>query len=185
MSNQKGFTLIEIAIVLVIIGLLLGGVLKGRTFIDSAKTKNVNKQAESLTAAIYGYQDRYSYFPGDDSTASNRWATTDGNGNGQIAGTEYQYAPQHLAQAGLITGTYDGTNFITHRYGGNIRITYANIGGHGNGNLIRFDNVPASCAESLDKSLDDGVFNTGSVVSATDYNSANPDSNVAQTAYYF
>ena len=44
-NKQSGFTLVEIAIVLVIIGLLLGGVLKGQELINSAKVKNLNVSA--------------------------------------------------------------------------------------------------------------------------------------------
>ena len=48
--RQPGFTLVEIAIVLVIIGLLLGGVLKGQSLIDSARVKNIVQQSTSLSA---------------------------------------------------------------------------------------------------------------------------------------
>ncbi len=185
MRNQHGFTLIEIAIVLVVIGLLLGGIIKGRSFIDSAKMKNVTKQAESLSAAIYGYQDQYSYVPGDDNAANSRWGSaTNGNANGRINGQEYRYAPQHLALAGLITGSYDGSTFITHKYGGQIRLTYQNIRGHGANNLIRFDNLPAKAAEALDKALDDGKPDSGAVViNNGDY--SNPERAVGQTGYYY
>ncbi len=183
MGNQKGFTLIEIAIVLVIIGLLLGGILKGRSFIESAKTKNVIKQAESLEAAIYGYQDKYSYYPGDDPNAGSRWSgVSNGNGDGLIR--EWQYAPQHLAAAELITGSYDGSNTVLHKYGGNVYIYYQNIRGHGAGNMIRFDNLPASAAEALDRALDDGEPDTGSVViNNGDY--SNQDRTIRYTAFYY
>ena len=88
--KQAGFTLVEIAIVLVIIGLLLGGVLKGQELIQSAKVKNVVNDFSSVTAAIYGYQDRYKALPGDD-TGTGRWTglatpITAGNGDGVING---------------------------------------------------------------------------------------------------
>ncbi|MES2350353.1 MAG: prepilin-type N-terminal cleavage/methylation domain-containing protein, partial [Pseudomonadota bacterium] len=57
--RQRGFTLVEIAIVLVIIGLLLGGVLKGQGLIDSARVKNIIQQSTSLTAAVNAYQDKF------------------------------------------------------------------------------------------------------------------------------
>jgi len=179
MHNNRGFTLIEVAIVLVIIGLLIGGIIKGRQFIENAKVKNVIKQAESLTAAIYAYQDRYKYFPGDDNTANARWGLPNGNANGQI--TEWQNAVRHLAAAGLITGTYDGTNTVQHRYGSNVYITYQNISGYGNANVIRFDNLPGTSAEALDVAMDDGIYNTGSVRA----NAAYTNATVGQTGYYF
>ena len=67
--NQSGFTLIEIAIVLVIIGLLLGGVLKGQELINSAKVKNLATDFKNVPIYIYGYQDKYKALPGDDANA--------------------------------------------------------------------------------------------------------------------
>ena len=86
-SNQKGFTLVEIAIVLVIIGLLLGGILKGQEMITQAKIKNVVADFSGISAAYYGYQDRYRAIPGDDLNAATRWSgATAGNGNGVVGG---------------------------------------------------------------------------------------------------
>jgi len=67
--NQSGFTLIEIAIVLVIIGLLLGGVLKGQELINSAKVKNLATDFRNIPLFIYGYQDKFRAIPGDDAAA--------------------------------------------------------------------------------------------------------------------
>ena len=64
-NKQGGFTLVEIAIVLVIIGLLLGGVLKGQELINSAKVKNMVGDFRTVSALVYGYQDRFKSFPGD------------------------------------------------------------------------------------------------------------------------
>jgi prepilin-type N-terminal cleavage/methylation domain-containing protein len=69
-SRQAGFTLVEIAIVLVIIGLLLGGVLKGQELINSAKVKNFATDFRNIPLFIYGYQDKYKALPGDHNTAS-------------------------------------------------------------------------------------------------------------------
>ena len=68
-NNQAGFTLVEIAIVLVIIGLLLGGVLKGQELINSAKVKNFATDFRNTPLFIYGYQDKYKRLPGDDNGA--------------------------------------------------------------------------------------------------------------------
>ncbi len=83
-NSQSGFTLVEIAIVLVIIGLLLGGVLKGQELINSAKVKNFATDFRNIPLFIYGYQDKYKGLPGDDKDAvTHVGATTiDGNGNG-------------------------------------------------------------------------------------------------------
>jgi prepilin-type N-terminal cleavage/methylation domain-containing protein len=69
-SRQAGFTLVEIAIVLVIIGLLLGGVLKGQELINSAKVKNFATDFRNIPLFIYGYQDKYKALPGDHHTVT-------------------------------------------------------------------------------------------------------------------
>ena len=88
--NQQGFTLIEIAIVLVIIGLLLGGILKGQELITSARVRSLISQQDGIKAAFYGFQDRYRALPGDYASASTNilmtttGANADGNGNGRV-----------------------------------------------------------------------------------------------------
>src|SRR3990167_1644265 len=88
--NQSGFTLIEIAIVLVIIGLLIGGVLKGQELINSAKVKNLATDFKNIPVFIYGYQDKYRAFPGDDSSATTHLGAAcaapcaNGDGNGVL-----------------------------------------------------------------------------------------------------
>jgi len=72
-STEAGFTLVEIAIVLVIIGLLLGGILKGQEMITQAKIKNAINDFNGVTVAVTSYQDRYRALPGDDKGATARW----------------------------------------------------------------------------------------------------------------
>src|ERR687890_662978 len=92
--RQRGFTLIEIAIVLVIIGLLLGGVLKGQELITGARVRNLIQQQDGVKAAYFGFLDRYRALPGDYSAAATVGAVTgniagttaNGNANGQIQG---------------------------------------------------------------------------------------------------
>ena len=86
-TKQAGFTLVEIAIVLVIIGLLLGGILKGQEMITQAKIKNIVNDFNGITAAMNSYQDRYRALPGDDLNAATRWTNPlaiPGDGNGQL-----------------------------------------------------------------------------------------------------
>src|SRR5437588_6914912 len=98
-ARQRGFTLVEIAIVLVIIGLLLGGILKGQEMVTQAKIKNVISDFSGISAAYHGYVDRYKKIPGDDpcaggvvtvgncGTTIGRWTgATAGNGDGLVAG---------------------------------------------------------------------------------------------------
>ena len=73
LTKQKGFTLVEIAIVLVIVGLLIGGVLKGQEMITNAKLKRVESDNAGIAAAMFSYQDRYLQLPGDDNNAISRF----------------------------------------------------------------------------------------------------------------
>ena len=84
--SQSGFTLVEIAIVLVIIGLLLGGILKGQEMITQARIKNVVNDLNGITAAYFSYQDRYKAAPGDDAQAQPRWGQAYGGSNGDNNG---------------------------------------------------------------------------------------------------
>jgi len=116
--NQSGFTLIEIAIVLVIIGLLLGGVLKGQELINSAKVKNLATDFRNIPVFIYGYQDKFRAIPGDDTavvahvigTLATTPATKQGNGviDGlwdSLLNTDESYLFwQHVRMAGLASG---------------------------------------------------------------------------------
>ncbi|MEQ1775315.1 MAG: prepilin-type N-terminal cleavage/methylation domain-containing protein, partial [Burkholderiales bacterium] len=104
MHKQRGFTLIEIAIVLVIIGLLLGGVLKGQELITSARVRNLISQQDGIKAAYFGFLDRYRALPGDYTAAVTNITGISvaacnagvGNGNGQIeAGSESVLAWEH------------------------------------------------------------------------------------------
>src|SRR5450830_1275440 len=102
-TRQTGFTLVEIAIVLVIIGLLLGGILKGQEMIVQAKVKNSITDFSGISAAYFGYQDRYRAIPGDDIGANSRWPTPtpaaiSGNGDRVLTGV-YNPSPTATAPA--------------------------------------------------------------------------------------
>ncbi len=123
MRRQAGFTLVEMAIVLVIIGLLLGGVLKGQELIESAKVKNIAQDFRAISIAVLAYQDKYRALPGDDRNAATRWrgacsVTASGGtlSDGQITGqwndgkataTEAGCVWDHLRRANLLTGGAD------------------------------------------------------------------------------
>src|SRR5471030_96946 len=112
-TKQAGFTLVEIAIVLVIIGLLLGGILKGQEMIVQAKVKNSIQDFSGVSAAFYGYQDRYRAIPGDDIGAT-RWTTPGtvvaGNNDRILTGLYNASSGEsaqwwdHLRRSGFVTG---------------------------------------------------------------------------------
>jgi prepilin-type N-terminal cleavage/methylation domain-containing protein len=181
-AMQKGFTLVEIAIVLVIIGLLLGGILKGQEMITQAKIKNVIADFSGISAAYHGYQDRYRAIPGDDKGAS-RWtgisAVGDGDGhltglyNSSTAGDESRLWWEDLRRAGFITGTGNGQplNAVSGMIGvqtgdgaatpGRV-LNSATADGFA-GIIICSANLPDKIAIALDSQMDDGVPNAGTV----------------------
>ncbi|MBF0590131.1 MAG: prepilin-type N-terminal cleavage/methylation domain-containing protein [Magnetococcales bacterium] len=122
--NEAGFTLIEIAIVVVIIGLLLGGVLKGQELIRNARTHAIINQGNAVQGAVLGFQDRYRALPGDYSVADTNivGVTTDHNGDGDSrvgiltgdegggSDDEIVFVWEHLSRAGFISGSFDGSN---------------------------------------------------------------------------
>src|SRR3954471_7558123 len=90
-QRQTGFTLVEIAIVLVIIGLLLGGILKGQELINSARVKNIANDFRVIPTYVYADQDKFRALPGDDANVAvhvaNGTPGTGGTlGNGLIEG---------------------------------------------------------------------------------------------------
>ena len=126
LKRQSGFTLIEIAIVLVIIGLLLGGILKGQELINSARVKNLATDFRNIPMFIYGYQDKFKALPGDDPAAVAHVGTTSitpgaGNGNGIIGGSWYSQTStdesvlfwQHVRLAGLAPGETNVTTTLS------------------------------------------------------------------------
>ncbi|MEM7503781.1 MAG: prepilin-type N-terminal cleavage/methylation domain-containing protein [Pseudomonadota bacterium] len=178
LRSERGFTLVEIAIVLVIIGLLVGGVLKGREMITNAKIKRIENDFAGVAGAIYAYQDRYGVLPGDDPAASTRFSGTwsgadNGNGNGNISGgwntqnnaQEARKIWKHLRGAGLIAGPVDNTSASyqqpSNSFGGliGVDLNLFNLSGH---NIV-FGEIPGDIAQILESRGDDGVPSTGSI----------------------
>jgi len=175
-NNQSGFTLVEIAIVLVIIGLLLGGVLKGQELINSAKVKNFATDFRNIPLFIYGYQDKYRALPGDDKNAqAHVVATTNGNGNGVIdgdwnasSGESFNFW-QHVRLAGLAAGTTDvsAADYLPRNAdGGQIGITSgvnSPITTLKGSYIICSGGILGKFAKQLDITMDDGNTATGSM----------------------
>jgi prepilin-type N-terminal cleavage/methylation domain-containing protein len=180
-SRQAGFTLVEIAIVLVIIGLLLGGVLKGQELITQARVKNIASDFNQVAAAVYGYQDRYRKLPGDDNGALTRWpngSTKGGDGNGVIDGNfnsatddaEPRLFWQHLRLAGFITGDPKSQDQPNNAVGGIIGVQTGagatDSTTHAQeiiGTVLCSTNLTGKVAVAIDNMFDDGNPSTGSV----------------------
>jgi prepilin-type N-terminal cleavage/methylation domain-containing protein len=181
-SKQAGFTLVEIAIVLVIIGLLLGGILKGQEMITQAKIKNLISDFNGVSVAYHGYLDRYRKIPGDDGDANARWtlaiaapasgAFNDGIISGGYASTtandESRLFWLHLRRAGFVSGTDQDQPFnaVAGRLGiqtGDAASPPAATLGGFSSILICSANVPDKMAIAVDTQMDDGQSNAGTV----------------------
>jgi prepilin-type N-terminal cleavage/methylation domain-containing protein len=203
---QAGFTLVEIAIVLVIIGLLLGGILKGQEMITQARIKNVVNDFNGITAAYFAYQDRYRQVPGDDNQASVRWAnpnppggSVNGTGNGVISGQYMTPAPAdlvatpptdpgtgesnnfwwHLRLAGFVAGATSGQaawSQPVNAVGGLVGVQNGAPGGL-SGLVLCSANVPDKIASAVDTQVDDQRSQTGQMFAYLQTAGPNPDIN--------
>jgi prepilin-type N-terminal cleavage/methylation domain-containing protein len=190
-ARQSGFTLVEIAIVLVIIGLLLGGILKGQEMITQAKIKNVIADFSGVSAAYHGYQDRY-----------RAPAATAGDGNGVVGGLYNTAADaagaagesrrwwDHLRRAGFVsgTGTQQPFNALTGMIGvqtgdgaGAATMLNAAAGNGFVGLIMCSANLPDKIAIAVDTQMDDGASNLGTVRGLLQ-TSGNPSIGAAQVA---
>jgi len=173
--KQKGFTLIEAAIVLVIVGFLLAAVLQGRQMIESARYKSLQRDLGEYREAFESFRERYNALPGDYSQAVSRLGLPAGDGNGVIddgpgcanAADETCRAWQHLRAARLIKGdaTVDGADASPeHAFNGTVSAFFTGTEGNSEfGHKLLIEDVPAEFAAQLDEDLDDGVFDSGFV----------------------
>ena len=190
-SKQSGFTLVEIAIVLVIIGLLLGGVLKGQEMITSSKVNATISTMEGYKTAYYAFQDRYKALPGDSATA----VTLVGNGaisctancdDGLITlWTNSNLVSNHLAASGFYKGpsatAYANVqptlvNSPANAFNGALHIgtstefsggVTAAAGAINRTYIFSGNNIPSKVAGEIDRKIDDGSPLTGSFRNST------------------
>jgi prepilin-type N-terminal cleavage/methylation domain-containing protein len=188
--QQSGFTLVEIAIVLVIIGLLLGGVLKGQELINSAKVKNLANDFRNISTFVYAYQDKFRALPGDDGGVAGHVnggvvATTpagtvangriNGNWDSATATDESVLFWQHVRLAGLATGTpiignltladpYVPKNADNGRIGVTGDAVYTVAATPWTSNFfVCSSNIQGRFARQLDTTIDDGDTTTGTL----------------------
>lgn len=185
---NSGFSLVELAIVLVVIGLIIGGVLKGQQLIESARLKSVLSQLNEFRLATGIFIDRFGGLPGDYPHAKEyiHASLCNGNGNGVIegaglqVGSEAQQYWMHLARAQLISlsGQVDkrksgfGNSAPASRLGGGYTVVYHpadDMPGHwyllGDVNGDRGDGALLTPAQafSLDQQVDTGLPTSGRV----------------------
>jgi hypothetical protein len=189
---QQGWTLLEIVLVVLIVGLMLTGVVKGQEMITSAKVKRVAGQLDEIRASYLGFQDRYKALPGDYAEAA---LTLDcgggtclrGNGDGRIHSVatplngsqvhEDLLLWTHLAASGFLKGDYrmtDGEAMATdanspkNAYSVYLQIAFDGRYGLSDGGVPRHNlktgaQVPIEVVAELDRKTDDGRPYRGAV----------------------
>ncbi|AZN37218.1 prepilin-type N-terminal cleavage/methylation domain-containing protein [Iodobacter ciconiae] len=175
-GKQSGFTLVELAIVLVIIGLILGMAFKGKDLIDGAKVKSAQTSANKIQSGMNIYFERYGAYPGDGCPAG----TTTPAGciaarNGLLT------AAEGLTTLPLLTGTNIlSASDIRSPFGVNWAVA---VGGAGNTtanrNYLTLTTTVTAAADvrlvcAMDQQFDDGVPTTGNIRSTGLYAPAPP-----------
>ena len=141
LNTNKGFTLIELSIVIVIIGLIVAGVVGGQTIVRQAKVRAVITDYNNVKVALNAFKLEYDAIPGDFNRAQAYWpAATSGNGNKQIFhyAQEGAYAWDHLEYAELFPGSFTGAasgpgleggvNMPFSSFGGNVAMHFGYVG---------------------------------------------------------
>lgn len=204
-SEQSGFTWMEFAIVLVIFGLLVGGILQGIELINNSRIKKSAGDFQSIATAYVSYQDRHQRLPGDDGplaslqARSGEWAsvTKAGNANGDLdialddtwhASGEHAAFWQHLRAAGSIPGDPSKEGVASqprNAFSGLMGITTARSHNGLAGVKMCMSQMPGKAAAALDLQLDDGAPRTGDLRANQGIRSqdTDPDNNNPPAAY--
>ncbi len=189
-QKQKGFTLVEIAIVLVIIGLLLGGVLKGQELITSAKVKSDTAALVALQTSTYAYRDRMGYYPGTARAGAptevdqnkvkitGRYTTAAGNLAlpANLGNFFADLADQGFLKDANMSPEIDALGAFSAGYGedgtkGGVAATSADVEENKNYVCIAYDKETdnaGSILRGMDFKMDDGVATTGIVRTSED-----------------
>ena len=176
--RQSGFTLIEIAIVIAIVGLLLTAILKGDSMIQESRVQDTLAIATDLSTAARVFKQRYHYLPGDFSVTAGApeipgvsagcmsGGAGAGNGNGAIEANESACVPEHLFASSFIKG---GAGALRSQYGAvqviantaSQTMLGANPLPTNIQNVIEFTNLPCAVAQEIDRKIDDDNIATG------------------------
>jgi prepilin-type N-terminal cleavage/methylation domain-containing protein len=169
-KKQQGFTLVELSIVIVIIGVLIGGMVLGGRMIESSKLAKFASEINSINRAVILYKDTYNALPGDDTNAS-----TAGNGNGFISDNEGIHAVTDLISQDLLADNFkNDTNKYRFpaSYGDKIQWQFETYGPQAdNSNITKKSNIIKIFASTtylnqklvsqIDGKVDDGYPESG------------------------
>ena len=194
--------------------MLIAGTFGGVTMLKAGKIRKAVNELTSYMTAINQFQTQYNFLPGDLPTASTYWATNpvtgsathNGNGDGIVAvggsinygsgsnTNEYLYTWEHLADAKLIPGTYDGVGMLPnsepYTQGLFFFFTSPNSIYNTRGNAIYFTAsgllgfLLAKDAYAIDVKIDDGLAASGMLYGSTDSSGCVSDIWYASTATY-
>jgi prepilin-type N-terminal cleavage/methylation domain-containing protein len=177
---EAGFTLAEMAIVIVIISILLLGVLKGEALLTSGKVQDVIALAKDMSIAVADFKQRYHLFPGDlpiDATTPAipgiraecvSGGANVGDGNGVISVTESACVPEVLLKIGVGKANLDSSGwYVFSTTYGPARVMAAGVSSvpalvrPSVVNVILFERLPCAVALEVDRKIDDGNLSTG------------------------
>ena len=174
MKHSRGFTLVEIAIVMGIIALMAGAILGGVTIVRAAGVADAITTVQDLRAASAAFRDRFHYYPGDFPVTTElpgigAGCAAGGNGDGAISAAESACVMEHLVLAGLIRSPT--TPMRLARFNSVVRIVSRAVstvpipaGRQSSINVIEIATLPCDAAQEIDLKLDDGNLGTGQVL---------------------
>ncbi|MBX0311301.1 MAG: prepilin-type N-terminal cleavage/methylation domain-containing protein [Sulfurihydrogenibium sp.] len=179
-TNQKGFTLLELAIVLVVIGVILGAILKGQELINNAKAKRLLNDTKGLATLQYTFYDRYGRFAGDcdnsgtvdysppnSSDTPNTFNTTKQafcyDSNNPTSQNDPNKQWEELKQAQIVSFT-NAREVAKNPYGGALYTASVEDANKTPYNVVVATQVPCYAAKVIDQAIDGGIdANNGSI----------------------
>lgn len=186
-KTSKGFTVVEMAIAIVVIGIVVSVVIGASEIVEQSKLKKIYLQATEFKTALHAFEEKYEGLPGDLTNASEIWPDCDptpsncnGNGNGFVSTSEGEVgrAFQQLSVSGFIAGEYTGINPYwdpgVNTPAGPFDKSYYKIETNSSKIEVEFNNVDRpNCdwcssltpeqAYNIDKLYDDGFPYTGDI----------------------